>query len=180
MATPETINRAVHALFDAWNREIKEDRVFDAYELAIGDLSDEAVMAGVTAAIRTAAEHPPSAGQLRAYCVGRSEQDLQAAAHAAFIRADRAARRGGLSFNPRKLDDPLIMHALGAVGGWRVFCGEANEWQQRNFVAAYINAAGNQQLEHVAKLQHQGKPIGAIKDARSDLARNLRIEGPAE
>lgn len=177
MATPETIHKCVWALYDAWNRDIREDAVFDAYEIALGDLPDVSVQAGVARAIRAGGSHPPSAGEIRKLCEGESKEDLTALAHAAFVRADRAARRGGVDFNPRKLNDPLLMHAIGAVGGWRLFCEQVDEWQQRNFVAAYIDAASNKQLEHVAQLSFNGKPIGALQDLRGQLAGSLQYRG---
>lgn len=177
MLAPEEILELVNALFSAWNRETTPD-AYTAYEMAIGDLTLEQARFGVTRAIRTPSDHPPSAGQVRALCLGRSESDLTAQAHAAFERADRLARSGGLEANPKQLDDHLLTHAIGAVGGWTAFCkAPVDHWQKRNFVDAYVAAAGNPQLDNVAKLSHGGKPIGALGEVRLKLANSLGREG---
>lgn len=162
------------ALFSAWNRRVV-DGVFDAYEMALGDLPDDVVKLGVARVIQGGGEHPPSAGQVRQVCIGRSPDDLSAAAHAAFVRADRHARTVGLSGSVRQLGDPLITHAIGSVGGWQAFCTHVDEWQKRNFVQAYMDALANPQTHEVAKLSHDGKPVGALQDMRAGVAEKLRI-----
>lgn len=177
MLAPEEILELVNALFSAWNRETTPD-VYTAYEMALGDLTLEQARFGVTRAIRTPSEHPPSAGQVRAYCIGKSEKDLEAQAHAAFERADRLAKSVGLEANPKQLNDHLLTHAIGAVGGWTAFCTAAiDHWQKKNFVDAYVAAAGNPQLDNVAKLSHGGEPIGALPQVRLQLANKLGRDG---
>ncbi|WP_145248498.1 hypothetical protein [Aeoliella mucimassa] len=147
-----------------------------AFELALGDLSESQVQTGVMRAIREGGTHPPSAAEVRALALGRADRDLQALAHEAFKRADQLARTHGVAADYRGvLDDPLATHALGAVGGWGVFCRKVDEWQERTFVAAYVGAAKNPTLEEVAKLSHKGKPLGLLAKTRKQMAEALAL-----
>lgn len=174
MAEPRAIAENVRALFAAWNRKAEPD-TFAGYELALSDLPDEAVRHAVMRAVHSGGDHPPSAGELRKLCTGHARQDIEALAAAAWAKACRAASRYGLDTDPRKSGDPLMTHAIGAVGGWVAFCTEpVTHWQRRNFLEAYTAAASNPQLEHVAKLSHEGKPIGALPAERLRPAGELK------
>ncbi len=175
-ASPRQMAEAVTALFSAWNRPMVSG-VIDGYSIALYDLTPDELRRGVRAAVKAGGQHPPSAGELRKLCLGEDTQSLEARAVKAFHRAEDAAKRHGVDFNPRRLNDPLLTHAIGALGGWSLFCGKPiNEWQQRNFVAAYVATADNPELREVVRLSHDGKPIGALPELRAGLARSLTVD----
>lgn len=146
----------------------------DGFALAMRDVTDQQLEHGVMLAIQAATEHPPSAGVLRKLCLGNDAASIEAKAAAAWKLVDKAARDNGVAYNPRRLGDPLVVHALGAVGGWTLLCtSPESEWQERNFLKAYINAAGNPQVEEVARLSYEGKPLGALPQVREQLAKQL-------
>jgi hypothetical protein len=157
------------------------DGLVDAWSLALGDLTAEQLKAGLSKCIDAGGDHPPSAGDYRKACTGSDDATIEAKAAAAWKIADEAARGYGSDFNPRHLDDPLLMHALGSVGGWAMLCSSpVTEWQERNFMKAYVAASRNPQLEEVAKLSYQGKPLGALKDLRATTAKRLTREPPSK
>lgn len=180
MVKPETIATRIQVLFAAWNRPTTP-QTFLAFELAVSDLSEEQVTQGVTRAIREGNQHPPSAGRLRALCLGTSEDDLTARGIAAFERCDRLARSRGQEANWRnELADPLAVHAIGELGGWQNFCrGKISEWDRRTFVKSYVAAAGNPALAEVARISYS-KAVGALADQREQLAASLALPGPTD
>lgn len=173
--TPEETTNVVRALFGAWNRQAGTD-TFRAFALAIGDLDSETATTGLQRAIRAGGEHPPSAGDFRKLCLGESDSDLRASAMVAWNRVTLAVRKYGDSFHPRQFGDPLTTHAIGAIGGWQVFCfSPPDKWQQRTFIEAYMQAGSSPQEREAARLSHEGKPVGALADARKAMAESLRL-----
>jgi hypothetical protein len=154
--------------------------LIESWALVLSDLSDQQLQAGLVKCCTAGGDHPPSAGDYRKSCLGNDTASIEAKAAAAWKIADEAARGGGSDFNPKHLDDHLLMHALGAVGGWAMLCSSPiTEWQERNFIKAYVAASRNPQLEEVAKLSYQGKPLGALKDLRSMTAKQLTRQPPS-
>lgn len=152
--------------------------LLDAWEIALGDLSEHQLKFGLKVAIQMGGEHPPSAGEFRKACLGTDRKALEARAAAAFDAADQLARARGLAASVRELNDPLITLAIGQLGGWSQFCTRVDEWQRRTFINQYVVAAENPQLEVVAKLSHAGRPLGAISEVRQQLAATLNTPPP--
>lgn len=149
----------------------------EAYSLALADLDAAQMRDGVLQAIRGGGEHPPSAGALRKLCLGESRQTIEARAHGAFIKIDAAARRVGAGFNVRELGDPLAVHAVGALGGWRRFCESIpSEWDRRNFIESYVAAAENPELAEHARLTYGGEPQDALADLRQEVLRAITAD----
>ncbi len=170
---PSAISNGLQAVFAAWNRKA-ETNTYRAYELALNDLTKEQFEKGILRAIRSSEAHPPSAGQLRALCLGRSTEDIQAAAEAAFERADRFAREEGVARHPRTLGDPLLVFALSGVGGWPAFCRDKpDQWQKKNFIQTYTDAANNPQIEEVAKISHEVYPPNKLTQISKKLSQSL-------
>jgi hypothetical protein len=147
------------------------DGLLEVWARALGDVTDEQLQAGLGRAIEAGGPHPPSLGDFRKLCVGNDRQTLEARANEAWLLAERNA---SLEVNPRSLGDPLLLHAIGSLGGWNHFCTKPiSEWDRRTFLAAYVDAASNPQLEEVARLSHNGEPLGALADVRKQLAESL-------
>ncbi len=140
--------------------------LIDGWQTVLGDLSEAQLMAGLSRCCEAGGEHPPNAGAFRKACLGRDSQAIEAKALEAWNWCERHAN---LETNPRDAEDPLVLVAIGAIGGWRQFCCEPiNEWQQRNFLKAYCEAASNPQVEEVAQLSFNGQPLGARRRYSQD------------
>ena len=172
MASTNEIKAVVSMLMEAFGRK-PSAATYLAYEAGLAGVDDAAARAATVKALQEVREHPPGPGELRAMCLGKSTGELEARAHAAFKLADQLARSQGVAAHPSSLNDPILTHALGSVGGWGLFCSSVNEWQERNFIAAYVDAAANPQLEAVAQISQNGEPIGALRQARKQLANTL-------
>jgi hypothetical protein len=175
MATARTIATEVTRLFSCWGRNMPAGTI-EAFATVLGTLSDEQLAGGMQRAIEAAGEHPPNAGALLRLCRGTDRQSIEAKAAAAWEWCEKHA---SLETNPRSANDPLLRHAIGALGGWNHFCTKPiNEWDRRTFIAAYVAAAENPQLEEVAKLSHNGEPLGQLAAVRKQLAESLAKPHP--
>jgi hypothetical protein len=172
MATTKVVATALKALFLAWNRPI-EPGLVNVWAPALAGMTDEQLESAVSRCIRAGGEHPPSLGQFLGYCQQTDQASLEARAEAAWLLANRNAR---LELDHRKLGDPLLVHAIGAIGGWNAFCTQPvnDGWQRRDFLAAYISAAANRHVTAIANVAIGRSALPHINDLREAVSEQLK------
>ncbi len=149
-----------------------QPETIDGYLLALGDLTIGQVREGVQRAARAGGPHPPSAGDLRKLCTGKTEAENKAIAMQAYKQIDFISRTKGRGFDLRKFDQPT-RYAIAAMGGWKSFCTTSNEWQLRNFMEAYVEAM--EAAEVTGKPLLVEPPSGAVLRQRQELAKQLTV-----
>lgn len=139
MASKEKIAVTIAALCEAFNRSPTK-ATFMAYEIGLGDISDEQLDRAALATLQSASQKfMPTPGELRALALTEG-RGVESRVDEAWSTLNRAIDKfgAGRSVNFR---DGLINATVRMLGGWERICQlpveEFEKWFQKDFRATY-------------------------------------------